>query len=491
MNMDSFRVQMGAVDPNHIIPLMHKLTWDYYERMAIEDGTLLSSSSASEDVKEFTRTKTIPTRSKHNVVCVRPLNLDDVLGKDGRGVVFVQVDDMNLEKTAYLKTLVQVTNFGITAKFSPESNLIWVTNLKDASPVANAAVEIRDDSNKVYWTGTTDDNGLVKTPGWGKLKMAAVTHSYGGDDEESYEQTSQPRQWVIVKKGSEIAFTSSEWDEGIQPYRFDLNYDWNAQPEKYEGVLFTDRGLYKANEKVDIKGIIRVRTESNWKIISSLNVRLIIKDSRNEEVYNENQKLSPFGSFSADLMLRPNASLGNYSIVLEYQTQKAGKEIWKQMGYQSFRVEAFRPAEFEVIAKINRDSYIIGDTISGFITAKYLFGAPMKEEDIKWRLTASRSNFTPPGFDGYYFGTIGWLSRYQQHFQSRELQNIDTVLDEFGTVQVKSPLRAGELQGTISLMLEGEVTSPTRQTLTGRTTVLGTWRRILSWNPSIIYVCEM
>ena len=159
-------------------------------------------------------------------------------------------------------------------------------------------------------------------------------------------------------------------------------------------------------------------------------------------------------------------------MVLEYQDQKVGKETWKQLGHQSFRVEAFRPAEFDIIARYNKESYIIGDTISGFITAKYLFGAPMKEEDIKWRLTASRGNFTPPGFDGYYFGTIGWLTRYQQNFQSRELQNVDTVLDEFGTVQVKSPLRVGELQGTISLMLEGEATSPSRQTLTGRTSVV-------------------
>jgi alpha-2-macroglobulin len=472
MNMESFRVQMGAVDPNHIVPLMRKMTWDDYERIAFDEGILLTPSSASEEAKEFTRTKTILTKSTHNVVCVRPLDLDDVLGKNGRGVAFVQVDDMNGMKTAYLKTLVQVTNYGITAKFSPESNLIWVTNLKDATPVPQASVEIRDDSNKVYWTGTTDDNGLLKTPGWGKLKIAGITHSYGGEGDESYEETSPPRQWVIVRKGAEVAFTSSDWNEGIQPYRFDLNYDWNAQPEKYEGVLFTDRGLYKAGERVDIKGVVRVRTESTWKIITSLKVRMSIKNSRNEEVYNQEQKLSPFGSFSADLNLKPNAPLGNYSMILEYLVQKEGKEKWKRMENQSFRVEAFRPAEFEVIAKVNKESYIIGDTIGGFITAKYLFGAPMKEEDVKWRMTASRGNFTPPEFDGYYFGTMGWLTRYQQNFQSRELQNIDTVLDEFGTVQVKSPLRVGELQGTISLMLEGEVTSPTRQTLTGRTTVL-------------------
>jgi uncharacterized protein YfaS (alpha-2-macroglobulin family) len=473
MNVDAFRVQMGAVKPERIVPLMQKLSWDYYNRLAFDEGLLLTPSSLNENAKEFTRSKIIQTRAKRNTVTVRPLNFDDVLGKDGRGIMFVQVDDMNKTNTAYLKTLVQVTNFGITAKFSPESNLIWVTNLKDVSPVADASVEIRNDSNIVAWTGKTDEKGLVKTPGWGKLNFKKSRSPYYNNEEgEYYEGSSQPRQWVIVKKGDEIAFTTSEWNEGIQPYRFDIRYDWNPQPEKYEGVLFTDRGLYKANETVDIKGIVRVRAESTWKLTSALKTRLIIKNSRNEEVYNQEQKLSPFGSFAASLPLRPNAPLGYYSMQLQYRTVRDKKERWKQIQHSSFRVEAFRPAEFEVIAKFDKEQYIMGDTVNGFLNAKYLFGAPMKNENIKWRLTASRGYFTPKGFDGYFFDRLGWLTRYQYDFYGRQLENKDTLLDSFGSIAMHSHLGVGELQGTISLTLEGDVTSPSRQTLSGRTSVI-------------------
>ncbi|MGA7160839.1 MAG: alpha-2-macroglobulin family protein [Bacteroidota bacterium] len=472
MNMDSFRVQMGKVNPDRIVPLMEKLSWDDYEKMAIEEGVLLTPSSAPEEIKEFTRAKVIPTRAKRNTVTVRPLDLDDVIGRDGRGVVFVQVDDMNPGGTAYLKTLVQVTNFGITAKFSPESNLIWVTNLKDASPVPDANVELRNDSNAVVWSGTTDEKGLVKTPGWGKLSFSARTHFYGGEDEEDFEETSHPRQWVIVTKDDDIAYTTSEWSEGIQPDRFDLRYDWNPQPEKHEGMLFTDRGLYKANETVEIKGIVRVRTESSWKIYPSLKTRLVVKNSRNEEVFSEEQKLSPFGSFAASVALKPNAPLGYYSMLLEYALKSNGKEEWKRMEEGTFRVEAFRAAEFEVIAKMEKEQYIIGDTINGFLNAKYLYGAPMKNEKIRWRLSASRGYFAPPGFEGYFFGKMGWLTRYQQDFSGKEIQNQDTVLDAFGSMAIHSPIRVGEFGGTISLMLEGEVTSASRQTLAGHTSTL-------------------
>ena len=472
MNMDSFRVQMGEVNPDRIVPLMQKFSWDTYEKIAIDEGVLLTPSSLPENIKEFTRLKVIPTKAKRNTVTVRPLNLDDVLGEGGRGVVFVQVDDMNQDKTAYLKTLVQVTDFGITAKFSPESNLIWVTNLKDASPVPQADVEIRNDNNAVVWKGSTDNEGLAKTPGWGKLKFPVGTHRYGGENSEEYEESSVPRQWVIVKKGNDVAYTNSDWSDGIQPDRFDLRVDWNPQPEKYEGVLFTDRGLYKANETVELKGIVRVRTESTWKIFQSLKTRLVIKNSRNEEVYNEEQKLSPFGSFAASVPLKPNAPLGYYSIALEYAVKANVKEEWKGMESGTFRVEAFRPAEFEVIAKMDKEQYIIGDTINGFFNARYLYGAPMKDEKVRWRLSASRGHFTPPGFERYFFGKMEWLTRYQQDFSSKEIQNHDAELDEFGSLAVHSPIRVGEFQGTISLMLEGDVTSATRQTLSGHTTAL-------------------
>jgi hypothetical protein len=477
MNMDSVRVQMGAVDPERIVPLMRTLSWDYYERVALEDGILLSPNSQSADSKSFSKAKIIPTNAKNNVVKVTPLDFDDVLGKDGRGIMFVQIDDMHKEQIAYLKTLVQVTNFGITAKFSPISNLIWVTNLQDASPVPNATVEIRNDSNKVVWTGITDDKGLAKTPGWGKLiTLPHPSLEWGGsqDDEEEYNEyygRSNVRQWVIVKKGNEIAFTSSDWDEGIEPYRFDLQYEWNPKPEKLSGVLFTDRGLYKANEKVEIKGIVRILREGNWKLISSVKTRLIIKNSRNEEIFNQRQKLSPFGSFAAEVPLIASSPMGYYQMMLDYETIIKGKKQWKTIEHGSFRVEAFRPAEFEVIAKFNHDKYIIGDTVHGILNAKYLFGAPMKNEAVKWRLTASRTIFTPPGYKGYYFEPLSWLSQYQQNFQSRELQNQESELDEFGTITMSSVLHVGELQGAISLMLEGDVTSASRQKISGRTSV--------------------
>ena len=470
MNVDSYKVQMGEVNPERIIPLMHKLRWDYYDKLAFEQGLLLSPSSLSEEAKEFTRNKLVKTGAKRNTVTIRPLNLDEVLGEKRRGVVLVQVDDLHKPTNAYLKALVQVTDFGITAKFSPHSNLIWITNLKDASPVPNASVEIRNDSNHVLWKGKTDAKGLAKTPGWGKLGLASHQQTYGGGDED-YEEGGSPNQWVIVRKGNDIAYTSSQWDEGIQLWRFNLNEEWNPQPEEMEGTVFSDRGLYKAGEPVSIKGIARLRSDLTWKVPASIKVRLQISDSRGEEIVNEEKQLSSFGSFSSTVQIKPTAPIGYYTMRLEAAVKKNGKEQWQNIAYSSFRVEAFRAAEFDVTAKFNGASYIMGDSVSGFFNAKYLYGAPLKNEPIKWRLVASRSSYSPPGFDDFYFGQMNWLTRYQTDFHGRTLLEQNDSLDKFGALLVRSRLGVGELEGTISLMLEGDVTSPTRQLLSGRTAV--------------------
>ena len=45
--------------------------------------------------------------------------------------------------------------------------------------------------------------------------------------------------------------------------------------------------------------------------------------------------------------------------------------------YDSFRVEAFRPAEFEVHLKSLRESYVFGDAYEAEVRAAYLFGGAL------------------------------------------------------------------------------------------------------------------
>jgi hypothetical protein len=468
MNVDSVLVQMGRVSFDRIVPLMQKLTYDYYARLAWEEGILEWIDTHRESASELSQSKVWHLNLPKNKEAERPIELDQVLGKSTRGVALLQVDNLFPgERRRFLKALLQVTNLGITAKFSPDNNLIWVTNLQDALPIAGATIEVRNDSNIVLWSGTTGLDGLAKTPGWGKLGIAQ-RQSWG---EEEYYESGHPRQWVLVRYKDDIAFTSSEWNSGIEPWIFGVEADWTPQFEPLQASVFTDRGLYKAAEQVEIKGIVRTKREGAWRIPTTGQLRLVVRDSRNDEIFSAEQKLSPFGSFAVTLSLKPTTPLGYYPISLQVKQMRKGKEQWENVGYAQFRVEAFRPAEFEVTALTGRKSYIVGDTVVGFISGRYLFGAPMKQEAVTWRFTASTTGWRPDGYEAYLFGPMRWLSQYSSGFGSRLIASGQGTLDEWGSAEIRSHLQVGEIIGTVSLMVEGDVTSKSRQTSSGRTVV--------------------
>ncbi len=457
MNIDSVHLQMGKISPDRIVPLMRRMDFSYYEQLAHEEGILEDVDTKSEHQSEFSISKMWYIGGARNKQTVKPIELDDVLGSSSLGVALVQVDNRRPDPNhRFYKAVVQVTNLGVTAKFSPGSTLVWITHLKDASPVGEASVELRSDSNEVVWKGTTDAKGLAKGPGWESVGLRS-------DDEWR-----QPRLWVIVKSDDDVAFSSSDWQQGIEPWQFGIAQDWNPKLEPMQASLMTDRGLYKAGEQVEIKGVVRVRKNGSWKIPTKAVLKLTVRNPRNEEISVLTPKLSSFGSFSASIPLTSSATLGYYSMTLSSSEMLKGKETWRDVGTESFRVEAFRAAEFEVTARSEEKSYIVGDTFKGYLNARYLFGAALSNEQISWRVSVTNTSWQPEGFEGYYFGPMSWLSRYTGRNNYRILVSRQEKLDDKGGLQTSADLKVGEISGTASLLFEGDVTSPTRQQISGR-----------------------
>ena len=461
VNIDKFELRMGKIDVEKIIAVRKNFA-SYGEYHTEANAT---TNDLKRFAEYFTFSRTIVPKVKRNTIGYYYITLDTMLGAAKSGVVLVETG----EKNSLYRTLVNVSNIGVTAKFSPDDILIWATALKNASPIPNADVEIRSDENTVLWRGKTTKDGTVKAPGWGKLgiKTERTSDVYDGED---YYRFEKPVLWVFVRTPQDFAYANSDDGSGIDPWSFNINYEWRPAFEKVTGSLFSDRGLYKAGEKVDLKGIVRSIKDGKWKLISGDSVRITVKNPRDEEIFSKTFTLSAFGSVNASFTLPGNAPLGFYSTLLELKEKKDGAVKWLNIAAGDFRAEAFRPAEFDVTAVMERKSYIVGDSVLGMISAKFLFGAPLKNADVRWRLTVTGGEYQPEGFDGYYFSQIGWLNNYDRSTY-RELQNDETVLDEFGNLAVGAVLNVGEIRSTSSLMLEADATSPSRQVISGRTSV--------------------
>ncbi|MFQ6082006.1 MAG: MG2 domain-containing protein [Candidatus Aminicenantia bacterium] len=447
INTEKIELEAALLEKGEIIPLL------------LEKRIFWSGEKFIDSKRLFTFRRNIKSEFPKNKKVVYPIELKEILGDNKNfGFIFLQLNAHFLEKwDRFPKAFLQVTDLGLTAKFSPENNLIWVTALQTGRPIPQAKVEIRGDDNRIYWKGKTDEQGMVETPGWKKLGM------------KGKEKWGKPRQWVFVSKEEDFAFIASDWGTGIYPYRFGIDYDWNPEPEEYKGCIFSDRGIYRPGEEVRLKGIIRKDELGQWRLPEVKEFEIEIKDSRQEEVFKRKVDLNSFGSFSLNFSLSKDASLGNYRITVRLLTKKGERE--KRYNIQgSFRVEAFRPAEFEVTVRPEKESYIFGDTYQATISGNYLFGAPMAGQKVNWYLRQDPVTYSPPGYKGYVFGSAEWWG--EPRGESALLASGEGLLDKQGRFKIEAKLLGEKAKGSSRVILEGVVAGPSRQTIAGRSSSL-------------------
>jgi len=443
LNSEKLSIQAARLKKDDIIPLLAnpKVFWP--------------DQKLSPRAGFFQLERNLPLNAPRNKRQVFPIDLNTLLA-DKHGFVFLQVDTNQPEETweRYLKVFLQITELGISAKFSPDNNIVWVTELKTGLPVPDAEVEVRDELNRIKWKGKTDRDGKSIGPGWKELGLRGK------------EAWDEPRQWVFVARGQDVALSSSEWGTGIDPYRFRIAYDWSPQPAVIQGSVFSERGIYRAGEEVHIKGIIRKKDKGGWMVPSSSRIECQIQDPFQETVFRGPVDLDEFGSFALDHQTSGNSSLGVYQIEASFPPEKPGDQVFPISG--SFRVEAFRPAEFEVHLKAEKESTVFGREYAAEVRANYLFGGAMADAPVSWRLRLNRTSYSPPGFDGFIFGNeLDWGAEETEE-SSRLAASGEAALDPQGKRKVKLPVRAEKERDSVTAVLEATVTSPSRRSISNR-----------------------
>jgi len=400
------------------------------------------------------------------------LDYSDIIAKDQGGLLFARVPNERGFKTA----LDNVTRLALTFKSSPDSSMIWVTFLKTGRPAANMPVELRDDENKVLWTGFTDKSGFADAPGWVKLGIT------------DWARWRRPDLWLFARHPNGSAVINSAWSQGVEPWRFSINYDSTPRPRRYAAALFTERGIYRPGETVDIKGVGRKLSGGDWENLDIPAVQISVNDSRGNRVLKTTVPVSGlFSSFDYAYTLAEGAPTGVWTVEVtepyedDKSTARAAEED-EEDGYRSyngkerpffftetFRVEAFKPAVFEVKAQALKENFLAGEKFKAAIEGWYLFGAPMAGSRADWTLRLEPGSYSPPGHEDFSFGSY----EDSRGFEGRQAGSGAEELDPKGKAEVEAELPANlPGSGAIRATLEAGVTDPERQRLFGRA---GAW----------------
>lgn len=167
------------------------------------------------------------------------------------GFYVVEIESANLGRSlldrkepAYVPAAVLVTNLSAHFKKGRESSLVWVTTLDTGEPVDGADVQVRDRMGKTVWQGKTNAFGvaLVQQALPDPTAPMSDCYPYCGF-------------FVTARKGGDLTFIFSDWDQGIEPYRFGLPTDYRSDPTIAHTVF--DRSLFRAGETVHMKHFLR------------------------------------------------------------------------------------------------------------------------------------------------------------------------------------------------------------------------------------------
>ncbi|RZI93957.1 MAG: alpha-2-macroglobulin, partial [Variovorax sp.] len=153
-------------------------------------------------------------------------------------------------RTMYVRTTALATNLAVHFKLGRENSLAWVTTLDKGKVVANAKVRVSDCRGKEVASGTTDASGIVSLKGI----SPDAPRCNGADDEDAdwgtgaYFVSARARD----DKGVEdLAFVWTDWQRGIEPYRFNVPTSLQPEPDRVAHTLF-DRTLLRAGETVSM-----------------------------------------------------------------------------------------------------------------------------------------------------------------------------------------------------------------------------------------------
>ncbi|MDZ7937058.1 MAG: MG2 domain-containing protein [Rhodoferax sp.] len=242
------------------------------------------------------------------------------------------------DRTMYVRTSALVTNLGVHFKLGRENALAWVTSLDKGMPVAGAAVRVSDCRGKEVASGTTDAQGIARLS---DISPRAPSCNSDGFYSQAYFVSARAVQPAADGKGTvqDLAFTWSDWNRGIEPWRFNLPTSQEVRPDEVAHTIF-DRTLLRAGETVSMKHLLRSQTSNGFGLPDDLPDTLHITHVGSGQQYTQplNWRKTATGGLSADnsFAIPPAAKLGVYQVELQGGHNDSG------FATGQFRVEEFR-----------------------------------------------------------------------------------------------------------------------------------------------------
>ncbi|NHZ89164.1 alpha-2-macroglobulin [Massilia sp. CCM 8733] len=283
------------------------------------------------------------------------------------------------KERAYVSAGALVTNMAAHFKHGADSSLVWVTSLDKGRPVPKAAVAVRDCAGKLLWQGVTDGAGVARID----QPLAR------GDCREG-----PGSMFVSARSGGDYTFTLSDWDNGIESWRFNLPFIPDASTSIVATVF--DRTLLRVGETAHMKHFLR-RSGSRGIEFDSASVEaratsMTITHQGSATAYELPLRWNASGTAANEWVIPQGAKLGVYTVRIG--AQEAG----------SFRVEQFRVPTMKALLNGPSAPLVGASAFDLDLQVGYLAGGVAARAPVKLRTLTEEKLLSFPGYEHYALG---------------------------------------------------------------------------------------
>ncbi len=303
-------------------------------------------------------------------------------------------------RTMYVRTGVLVTNLGVHFKLGRENAVAWVTTLDKGRPVAGAQVQVSACDGRVLATARTGADGVARLSG-----LASEPPACGGSVEEGGDGGAwRQAYFVSARSGDELAFVWSDWQRGIEPWRFNVPTSSAPRPDAVAHTIF-DRTLLRAGETLSMKHVLRSQTGRGFGLPDVRPAELVITHVGSGQQFTRPLawRKTATGGLSAEssFAVPPAARLGEYQVALR---EGRGEEGGRLLDSGSFRVEEFRLPVFEGrIAPVGAQALVRARSVDADVQVHYVSGGPAARLPVRVSAMVRARSLQFADFDEFSF----------------------------------------------------------------------------------------
>ncbi|HYE65723.1 MAG TPA: MG2 domain-containing protein, partial [Pyrinomonadaceae bacterium] len=296
------------------------------------------------------------------------------LGRREPGVYLIEA--VHGELRAYGVAI--VTDLTMVQKTSRDGHLlVYAVDRKSGAPRDGVSVEVFK-GKKTLNTGVTNQQGILQTkiekPRAEETEEAAPSDQTG--DEGSEDEEAPSESYLIMATAGEN-FAISDLDA----FYFGGSEEGEGGDSDLTSYIYTDRPVYRPEQKVYFKGILRRLTEQGYRLLAGSTVSVLVEDPNGAQIFERELPLSSRGTFSGELDIPEEAPLGGYRLIAQADGATANSY---------FEVQEYKKPEFKARVTVPQQYVKAGEKTKFTVSARYFFGAPVTRADVKYYIYRSR-----------------------------------------------------------------------------------------------------